>query len=463
MKESSLIPVILDSQAAASAEPFLSVSPLGYAGLMGAQWKQKNREESANAKGRMFTKLAKEIMVAARGGADPDMNPRLRMAVDAAKKASMTKDTLERAIKKGAGLLDEAVQYEVVTYEGFAPNQVPVIVECLTDNRNRTSANVRMLFRKGQFGASGSVSWDFNRLGQVEASPPSPGVDAEEAAIECGAQDLEPGDDGTTHFFTEPGDLDLVSKALTDRKWHVTSAQLIWKAKNPVTLEEAQRAEVEAFLNALDEDDDVQHLYVGLALAAPTEAAPSGRCQTEGHESCARVGKMAPPAPLDGLTSAEAARRLGSDGPNALPASPSDPLWRRVVRQFASPLIYILLVALVFDVATWANDGGHGLPLEGLVIGAVLLLNAGLGVFQEYRSEQAIAQLRAMAAPQAWVLRDGVFTHIPSLELVAGDVVRIASRGARRFGRRVGAHGRVGGGRKVGRRRDLQRHPDRAR
>src|SRR4029079_13731440 len=184
---------------------------------MGAQWKQKNREASANAKGRIFTKLAKEIMVAARNGADPSMNPRLRMAVDAAKKASMTKDTLERAIKKGAGLLDEAVQYEVVTYEGFAPNQVPVIVECLTDNRNRTSANVRVLFRKGQLGASGSVTWDFNRLGQVEATPPASGIDAEEAAIECGAQDLEAGEDGATRFFTESSDLDLVSKALTDR------------------------------------------------------------------------------------------------------------------------------------------------------------------------------------------------------------------------------------------------------
>jgi YebC/PmpR family DNA-binding regulatory protein len=232
---------------------------------MGAQWKQKNREATANAKGRIFTKLAKEIMVAARNGADPNMNPRLRMAVDAAKKASMTKDTLERAIKKGAGLLDEVVQYEVVTYEGFAPYQVPVIVECLTENRNRTSANVRVLFRKGQLGASGSVSWDFNRIGQLEATPPAGAVDAEEAAIECGAQDLEAGDDGATRFFTELGDVDVVSKALTDRKWHVTSAQLIWKAKNPVTVDDAKRAEVEAFLEALDEDDDVQNIYVGLA------------------------------------------------------------------------------------------------------------------------------------------------------------------------------------------------------
>ncbi len=232
---------------------------------MGAQWKQKNREASANAKGRIFTKLAKEIMVAARHGADPTMNPRLRMAVDAARKASMTKDTLERAIKKGAGLLDEAVNYEVVAYEGFAPHQVPVIVECLTENRNRTSANIRMLFRKGQQGASGSVSWDFKRLGQVEASPPTASTDAEEAAIECGAQDLEAGDDGATRFFTVPTDLDIVSKALADRKWTVTQAQLIWKSNNPVTLDDAARAEVEAFLDALDNDDDVQTLYVGLA------------------------------------------------------------------------------------------------------------------------------------------------------------------------------------------------------
>jgi len=232
---------------------------------MGAQWKQKGREASAAAKGRVFTKLAKEIMVAAKAGPDPSMNPRLRMAVDAAKKASMPKETLERAIKKGAGLLDEPANFETVTYEGFAPHQVAVIVECLTDNRNRTSANVRVLFRKGQLGASGSVSWDFQRLGLIEASPPEGGADPDEAAIEAGAQDLEPGEDGATRFFTEPTDLDTVSKALTERKWSVTSAQLTWKPKNPVTLEGDKRTEVEAFLEAIDEDDDVQNIYVALA------------------------------------------------------------------------------------------------------------------------------------------------------------------------------------------------------
>ena len=233
---------------------------------MGAQWKQKGREQGADAKGRLFTKLAKEIMVAARsGGPDPNSNSRLRLAVEQAKRASMTRDTLERAIKKGAGLLDGQAQHETVFYEGFAPHQVPVIVECLTDNKNRTAPNMRLLFKKGQLGASGSVSWDFNRVGAVEATPPAAGEDAEEAAIEAGAQEVEPAEEGLYRFITEPTDLDVVAKALAARGWGVTAANQIWVAKNPVQLEGEARAEVEAFLAALDEDDDVQHLYVGLA------------------------------------------------------------------------------------------------------------------------------------------------------------------------------------------------------
>jgi YebC/PmpR family DNA-binding regulatory protein len=232
---------------------------------MGAQWKQKGREQGADAKGKLFTKLAKEIMVAARSGADPSTNSRLRLAVEAAKRASMTRETLERAIKKGAGLLEGQAQHETVFYEGFAPHQVPVIVECLTDNKNRTAPNMRLLFKKGQLGASGSVSWDFNRVGAVEAAPPAAGEDAEEAAIEAGAQEVELAEEGLYRFITEPSDLDVVQKALTARGWGVTAATQIWVAKNPVTLEGEARTEVEAFLAALDEDDDVQHLYVGLA------------------------------------------------------------------------------------------------------------------------------------------------------------------------------------------------------
>lgn len=233
---------------------------------MGAQWKQKGREQAADAKGKLFTKLAKEIMVAAKtGGPDPAANSRLRMAVDAAKKQSMPKDTLERAIKKGAGLLDGGVQLDVVIYEGFAPHKVPVIVECLTDNKNRTAPNMRNLFKKGQLGAGGSVSWDFARLGSIEATPPPSGEDPEEAAIEAGAQEVEPGDDGQSRFLTDPTDLDAVAKALSARGWTVTAAVLVWQAKNPVKVDGVDRDEVESFLAAIDSDDDVQNIYVGLA------------------------------------------------------------------------------------------------------------------------------------------------------------------------------------------------------
>ncbi|WP_313517477.1 YebC/PmpR family DNA-binding transcriptional regulator [Pseudomonas sp.] len=232
---------------------------------MGAQWKAKHREAAANAKGRIFGKLAKEIMIAARNGADPDMNPRLRMVVEQAKKASMTRETLERAIKKGAGLLGESVQFERTTYEGFAPHRVPVIVECLTDNVNRTVAEIRVLFRKGQLGASGSVSWDFDYLGMIEAAPTAADADPELAAIEAGAQDFEPAEDGATLFLSEPTDMDAVCKALPEFGFHVQSAQLGYRPKNPVSLSGAELEEVEAFLDALDGHDDVQNVYVGLA------------------------------------------------------------------------------------------------------------------------------------------------------------------------------------------------------
>jgi YebC/PmpR family DNA-binding regulatory protein len=156
---------------------------------MGAQWKAKGKELAANAKGRVFGKLVKEIMVAARGGADPALNPRLRLVVEQARKVSMPKDTLDRALKKGAGLTDDVVNFERVIYEGFAPHQIPVMVECLTDNVKRTAPEMRVLFRKGQLGTSGSVSWDFNHLGMIEATPATPDADPELAAIEAGAQD----------------------------------------------------------------------------------------------------------------------------------------------------------------------------------------------------------------------------------------------------------------------------------
>lgn len=235
---------------------------------MGAQWKSKGKELVANAKGKLFGKLAKEIMMAARNGPDPAANSRLRLVVEQARKVSMPKDTLERAIKKGAGLTGESVHFEHVIYEGFAPHRVPLMVECLTDNLNRTAPEMRVLFRKGQLGTSGSVAWDFDHLGMIEATPTTPGADAEMAAIEAGAQDLEAGEEeGTTLFLTAPTDLDLVSKALPEQGFTVLSAKLGYKPKNPVdaaTLSAEQLAEVEAFLTAIDANDDVQNVYAGL-------------------------------------------------------------------------------------------------------------------------------------------------------------------------------------------------------
>ncbi len=236
---------------------------------MGAQWKAKGKELAANAKGRIFGKLSKDIMLAARSGADPAANSRLRLLVEQARKASMPKDTLERAIKKGAGLTGESVNFEHVIYEGFAPHRVPVMVECLTDNLNRTAPEMRVLFRKGQLGTSGSVAWDFNHVGLIEAEPVTAEADAELAAIEAGAQDFEPGDeDGSTLFFSDPSDLDMVSRALPGFGFSVLSAKLGYKPKNPVdpaSLSAEQLAEVEAFLAAIDDNDDVQNIFAGLA------------------------------------------------------------------------------------------------------------------------------------------------------------------------------------------------------
>ena len=183
--------------------------------------------------------------------------------------AGAEKDTLERAIKKGAGLLDDQATFETVVYEGFAPHRVPVMVECLTDNVNRTAPEMRVLFRKGQLGTSGSVSWDFDHVGMLEAEPTQPGNDPELAAIEAGAQDFEPGEEeGTTLFLTDPTDLDVVSRALPAQGFTVLSAKLGYKAKNPVdpaSLSPAELQEVEAFLAAIDAHDDVQNVFVGLA------------------------------------------------------------------------------------------------------------------------------------------------------------------------------------------------------
>jgi YebC/PmpR family DNA-binding regulatory protein len=239
---------------------------------MGAQWKQKGREISALKRGQLFGKLAKEIIVAAKlGGADPHLNARLFVAIEAAKKHSVPRDTIERAVKKGAGLTGEQVNYELVTYEGFAPHKVPVIVECLTDNRNRTAPEIRVLFKAGQLGAIGSVAWMFNHVGLVEAHHPDAKQDLETVAIEAGAQNVEPMEPDEAQaghvgarFYCDRTDLDAVSKFLAKAGWTVTASEMSYVSKNPVDVPEAQKPEVIAFLSAIDEHDDVHRVYTAM-------------------------------------------------------------------------------------------------------------------------------------------------------------------------------------------------------
>jgi YebC/PmpR family DNA-binding regulatory protein len=239
---------------------------------MGAQWKQAGREANAQKKGQLVVKLVREITVAAKlGGPDPELNARLAAAVEKAKKASVYRDTIERAIKKGAGLTDEVVNYETVVYEGFAPHKVPVIVECLTDNRNRTAPEIRNLFKAGSLGQPGSVGFFFNHLGAVEATHPDANRDAEADAIEAGAQEVEPLEAEETpagtkgaRFLTGIKDLDAVSKYLKQAGWNVIASEIRYVAKNFTEVSEAARKEVSDFLTALDDHDDVHRVYAAM-------------------------------------------------------------------------------------------------------------------------------------------------------------------------------------------------------
>jgi len=239
---------------------------------LGAQWKQAGREINAQKKGQMVVKLVREIMVAAKlGGPDPDSNARLFAAIDKAKKSSVYKDTIERAIKKGAGIGEEKVEFETVVYEGFAPHKVPVVVECLTDNRNRTAPEIRNLFKAGTLGQPGSVGFFFNHLGVVEATHTDAQRDAEGDAIEAGAQEVEdleaeetPEGQKGARFLTEIKDLDHVAKALKAAGWNVIASEIRYVAKSFTEVSEAARKDVMHFLNELDDHDDVHRVYAAM-------------------------------------------------------------------------------------------------------------------------------------------------------------------------------------------------------
>ncbi|MCP5379650.1 MAG: YebC/PmpR family DNA-binding transcriptional regulator [Novosphingobium sp.] len=210
----------------------------------------------------MFSKLSREITVAAKMGTpDPDMNPRLRLAVNNAKAQSMPKDNIQRAIDKASA--NEGDDYEEVRYEGYGPGGVALIVEALTDNRNRTATNVRTAFSKngGNLGASGAVSHGFERLGLIEY-PASAGDEEKvlEAAIEAGADDVESGEDGHS-IWTGMESLHEVASALEQALGEAESVKLAWKPNLSVEVDEATAQTLFKLIDTLDDDDDVQTVW----------------------------------------------------------------------------------------------------------------------------------------------------------------------------------------------------------
>lgn len=234
---------------------------------MGKGWKNPIKAELAAKKGKLFTKLAREIAVAAKlGGPDPDSNPRLKLAISAAKEASCPKDTIERSIKKGSGQDDSLDSIEEATYEGFGPHKVGVIVECQTNNRNRTVGDLRILFKQngGMLGETGSVAWMFDRVGMVRAKTVKK-IDPEEEAIEANANSVHLEEsEGQYYFYGSPTDLESIRSTLAHRGWEIVGAELSYLPKNQTELSEEQKKEVYQFLDELEDNDDTQNVFVTL-------------------------------------------------------------------------------------------------------------------------------------------------------------------------------------------------------
>jgi YebC/PmpR family DNA-binding regulatory protein len=242
---------------------------------MGRQWLHAKRLVAGLRKGRTTGKLVREISVAAKmGGADPAMNARLFTAVEKAKKDSVTKDAIERAIKKGAGIGGEKLIMEHVVYEGRAPHNVPVIVEVYTDNVNRTAPEIRVLFKKGQLATAGGNKFLFDHVGLVEAHHTDANIDREAAAIEAGADEVEtlahgqnddiPEDTAGAKFICDRAAVHAVSKWLSANGWTVVTSEIGYVPKQFPELTEAQQNEVGEFLHTLDEHDDVHRVWAAV-------------------------------------------------------------------------------------------------------------------------------------------------------------------------------------------------------
>ena len=230
-----------------------------------SKWANIQHRKGAQDKkrGKLFTKLIREITVAAKmGGSDLDANPRLRLAVDKAKGQSMPKDNIERAIKRGAGETDGA-EYMEIRYEGYGPGGTAVMVDCLTDNRNRTVAEIRHAFTKfgGNLGADGSVNYLFNKVGQVLFPAGANEDTIMEAAIEAGAEDVIVEDDGSIEVLTEPDDFEQVRDGLVSAGLEAETAQITMRASTSASLEVKEASSMIKLLEMLEDLDDVQEVY----------------------------------------------------------------------------------------------------------------------------------------------------------------------------------------------------------
>jgi YebC/PmpR family DNA-binding regulatory protein len=215
-----------------------------------------------------FTRHNKEITVAAKlGGADPDSNPRLRLAMDKAREANMAKDSVQNAVKRGAGQL-EGVTYEEARYEGYGPGGAAVLVECLTDNRTRTVAEVRHAFTKngGNLGSDGSVSYLFKHVGQFVFAPGTDEDKVMAAALDAGADDVLTNDDKSVEVLCAPGDFSSVKDALEKAGLKSELAEITMKPANEAALGEAEAGRMRALLDALENLDDVQNVYTTAVL-----------------------------------------------------------------------------------------------------------------------------------------------------------------------------------------------------
>ena len=224
----------------------------------------QHRKNTQDAKrGKLFTKLIREITVAARSGdPDPNANPRLRTAVDKALAGNMTRDTIERAMKRGSGAI-EGEHYDEVRYEGYGPGGVAVLVECMTDNRNRTAGDVRHAFSKygGNLGTDGSVAYLFTKLGVLSYPAGSDEDRIMEAALEAGAQDIVSNDDGSIDVLTDPADFETVRDALLAAGLPPESAEVTQRASTSAVLDAGAAASMVKLLDALEDLDDVQQVY----------------------------------------------------------------------------------------------------------------------------------------------------------------------------------------------------------